>query len=167
MHPHTRKIIEQSHIKISKNIQTVDPLSYQEFLNLVSYSGLVTTDSGGLQKEAYLLNVPCVTLRSSTEWVETVESNANRIVGANHLLISKTINEMFNKKIYTKSSIFGNGKAAEIIVKELVENDPEIPTVPDPWFCDSCSLTKPQNKNWLSKFLKKGNKKVALEKLQT
>ena len=132
MHPHTRKIIEQSHIKISKNIQTVDPLSYQEFLNLVSYSGLVVTDSGGLQKEAYLLNVPCVTLRSSTEWVETVEYNANRIVGANNVLISKAINEMFNKKLNTKSSIFGNGKAAEIIVKELIENDPEIPTVPDP-----------------------------------
>lgn len=132
IHPNTRKTIEKANMIISNNIQLIDPISYQEFLNLVAFSGLVITDSGGLQKEAYLLNVPCVTLRSSTEWVETVTGKANKIVGANPALISQAISELFNKKVGTDSSVYGNGQAAENILKELVEGHPEIPTVTEP-----------------------------------
>ncbi|MFW9905690.1 MAG: non-hydrolyzing UDP-N-acetylglucosamine 2-epimerase [Candidatus Thorarchaeota archaeon] len=132
IHPNTRRIVEQSNLKISSNIQLINPISYQVFLNLVAFSGLVVTDSGGIQKEAYLLNVPCITLRSSTEWVETKVNGANRIVGANPVLISQAISESFNKKLNTDSSVYGNGKAAEIIVQELIKDHPKIPTVLEP-----------------------------------
>ncbi|MHA1228039.1 MAG: non-hydrolyzing UDP-N-acetylglucosamine 2-epimerase [Candidatus Hodarchaeales archaeon] len=131
MHPHTKKMILEYKINIPDNIKLIDPLGYHEFLNIVSYSNLVVTDSGGLQKETYLLNVPCVTLRTSTEWLETVEKGANKVVGSNPGLIIKAIEEMYGKKIQAEPSIYGNGKAAEVIVKELAENNIEIPTVPE------------------------------------
>lgn len=131
IHPHTRKIANLSQIEIPKNIKLIDPLPYKTFLNLVAYSGLVLTDSGGLQKETYLLGVPCVTLRNSTEWVETVDYGANKIVGANPSLIRSMINEMFNKDIKIDESVYGNGKASIYIIKELIENSPTIPTIPD------------------------------------
>ncbi|MFX0125665.1 MAG: non-hydrolyzing UDP-N-acetylglucosamine 2-epimerase [Candidatus Hodarchaeota archaeon] len=131
IHPNTRKTIEKSNIRISNNIQLIDPISYQKFLNLVAFSGLVITDSGGLQKEAYLLNIPCVTLRNSTEWVETVTQKANKVVGTNPDLILQAISELFNKKLETDNTVYGNGQAAENIVKELVEDLPVVPTVTD------------------------------------
>ncbi|MHA1995615.1 MAG: non-hydrolyzing UDP-N-acetylglucosamine 2-epimerase [Candidatus Hodarchaeales archaeon] len=132
IHPHTRKIIGEQEVHIPPNVKMIDPLSYHQFLNLVSFSGLVMTDSGGLQKETYLLSIPCVTLRSSTEWLETVEFNANVIVGTNPVLINQAIEEMYNKPIKTDSSVYGDGKASEKIVSELSEQTPQIPTVKDP-----------------------------------
>ncbi len=132
IHPNTRKILENSKMKISNNIKLINPISYQEFLNLVAFSGLVITYSGGLQKEAYLLNVPCITLRNSTEWVETLVNDANRIVGTKPALISQAIVDLFNKELHTDRSVYGNGKAAEIIVKELIRSDPEVPSVSEP-----------------------------------
>ncbi|MFW9856155.1 MAG: non-hydrolyzing UDP-N-acetylglucosamine 2-epimerase [Candidatus Thorarchaeota archaeon] len=131
MHPHTRKVIVSANIAIPSNIKLIEPLPYHEFLNLVAHSNLVLTDSGGLQKEAYLLNVPCVTLRTSSEWVETLEQRANVLVGTNSQLIRKAIDEMYNKKIKTDSSVYGDGNAASKIVTELLEFQPQIPTVPE------------------------------------
>ncbi|UCG02607.1 MAG: UDP-N-acetylglucosamine 2-epimerase (non-hydrolyzing) [Candidatus Heimdallarchaeota archaeon] len=129
IHPHTRKIIEKSKIELPSSIRLIDPQSYHNFLNLVVNSKLVLTDSGGLQKEAYLLEVPCVTLRNKTEWLETVEEGANKIVGNNPELIAQAIEEMINKKIAAKYSIYGDGKASKRILKELSKTIPRIPTV--------------------------------------
>jgi len=130
IHPHTKKIINMSEINIPDNVKMIDPLSYHDFLNLIAFSGLVITDSGGLQKEAYLLDVPCVTLRDSTEWVETIEHDTNMIVGSNSELILKAIAAMYAKELKTDKNVYGDGRASETIIREITENNPEIPSIP-------------------------------------
>ena len=76
----------------------------------------VLTDSGGLQKEAYFLNKQCVTLRTETEWVETLQNNWNRIVGAD---AEKIIEAVKSEPAGPKGDYFGNGKAGEKIVEAL------------------------------------------------
>ncbi len=79
VHPRTKKIIEQNNIKLAQNITLTNPLGYIDFVQLQLNSCKVITDSGGIQKEAYMLKKPCITLRSETEWVETVDSGWNRL----------------------------------------------------------------------------------------
>jgi UDP-GlcNAc3NAcA epimerase len=79
-HPRTRRVIESARIELAPDVELVEPLGYLEMLALVAAARTVLTDSGGLQKEAYWLGVPCVTLRSTTEWVDTVEAGANTLV---------------------------------------------------------------------------------------
>jgi UDP-GlcNAc3NAcA epimerase len=78
-HPRTRRVLADNGIPLSDDVELVEPLGYLEMLALVTNAEAVVTDSGGLQKEAYWLHVPCVTLRPSTEWVDTVEAGANRL----------------------------------------------------------------------------------------
>lgn len=78
IHPRTKQILDKMHIKFT-NIVLCDPKGYIDMQNLLSQAKMVFTDSGGLQKEAYFHQVPCVTLRSETEWVETVHSGWNRL----------------------------------------------------------------------------------------
>jgi UDP-N-acetylglucosamine 2-epimerase len=80
VHPRTRNIIRDHHIPIPDNIRTTEPVGYLDFLYLQSLSRRVITDSGGIQKEAYILKKPCLTLRPETEWVETVEAGWNRLI---------------------------------------------------------------------------------------
>ncbi len=80
IHPRTRRVLDEHDIRLGPNIEAVEPLGYLEMLALVAGASAVVTDSGGLQKEAYWLGVPCVTLRRSTEWVDTVEAGANALV---------------------------------------------------------------------------------------
>jgi UDP-N-acetylglucosamine 2-epimerase len=77
VHPRTRHALAGA--ALPPNVEAVEPLGYLEMLSLVSHADAVVTDSGGLQKEAYWLRVPCVTVRPSTEWVDTVEAGANRL----------------------------------------------------------------------------------------
>jgi len=77
MHPRTKKVYEGAEKKFADNIKIIEPAGYFDILMLLKNSSLVMTDSGGMQKEAYWLNVPCITLRDETEWVETVESGWN------------------------------------------------------------------------------------------
>ncbi|RLF50108.1 MAG: UDP-N-acetylglucosamine 2-epimerase (non-hydrolyzing) [Thermoplasmata archaeon] len=81
-HPRTKKRMEEYGIKMDGSIRLVSPMSYLEFITLLRYAAKVLTDSGGVQKEAYVLGVPCITLRDETEWVETVEDGWNILVGA-------------------------------------------------------------------------------------
>jgi UDP-N-acetylglucosamine 2-epimerase len=76
-HPRTRRVLAEQGIELVDAVEVVDPLGYLEMLALVSRAEAIVTDSGGLQKEAYWLHVPCVTLRPSTEWVDTVAAGAN------------------------------------------------------------------------------------------
>ncbi len=77
VHPRTKQIIEKNNIKLPKNIILTNPMGYMNFVQLQLNSYKVITDSGGIQKEAYMLKKPCITLRSETEWVETVDSGWN------------------------------------------------------------------------------------------
>ena len=80
VHPRTRHALDEHDISLPNNVQAIDPLGYLEMLALVAAAEAVVTDSGGLQKEAYWLHVPCVTVRPSTEWVDTLTAGANALV---------------------------------------------------------------------------------------
>jgi UDP-GlcNAc3NAcA epimerase len=80
VHPRTRHVLDEHGIEVPANVQGIEPLGYLEMLGLVAAAATVVTDSGGLQKEAYWLRVPCVTIRPSTEWVDTVAVGANTLV---------------------------------------------------------------------------------------
>jgi UDP-GlcNAc3NAcA epimerase len=110
VHPRTRKLIENSEISISNKIKIIDPLSYFETQYLLSKMQLVLTDSGGMQKEAYFHKVPCITLRSETEWVETVESGWNRLWSQDSYVARRDIEE------------YGDGNAAQNIYQLIKSN---------------------------------------------
>ena len=80
VHPRTRHALDEHGIDLPENVQAINPLGYLEMLALVANAHAVLTDSGGLQKEAYWLRVPCVTVRPSTEWVDTITAGANTLV---------------------------------------------------------------------------------------
>lgn len=80
-HPNTDNKLKEFGIKVPKNIILKKPIGYKEMINRVAFADKVITDSGGLQVEAFFLRRPCLTLRNETEWMETVESGWNRLVG--------------------------------------------------------------------------------------
>jgi len=82
IHPRTQKIINANNLRIPENIMVSEPLGYLDFITLESSAIKIITDSGGIQKEAYLLKKPCITIRSETEWTETVEDGWNVLVNA-------------------------------------------------------------------------------------
>jgi len=79
IHPRTRNALVTHGLEAPQNVEFCEPVSYLEMIALVSGASFVLTDSGGLQKEAYFHRVPCITLRSETEWVETIETGWNRL----------------------------------------------------------------------------------------
>lgn len=79
VHPRTKKKITETHV-VSKNIQMIEPLGYLDFITLETFAKRIITDSGGIQKEAYILQKPCITLRTETEWIETVEERWNLLI---------------------------------------------------------------------------------------
>ena len=80
IHPRTRNIIQKQGMKVPSNISMLDPVGYLDFIVLESHSKIIITDSGGIQKEAYILKKPCATIRPETEWIETVEDGWNILV---------------------------------------------------------------------------------------
>ncbi|RKX60128.1 MAG: UDP-N-acetylglucosamine 2-epimerase (non-hydrolyzing) [Thermodesulfobacteriota bacterium] len=126
-HPRTQKRIEQfglnELIKFIPNFIMKDAIGYLDFINLLSNAKLVFTDSGGVQQEACIFKVPCVTLRENTEWVETIELGVNILAGTNPDKIVNCAEKMllFEGKW---GEPFGDGKAAErivyIISKEVI-----------------------------------------------
>jgi UDP-N-acetylglucosamine 2-epimerase len=107
------------------NVDIIDPVGYLEFLFLLSKAKLMITDSGGIQKEAFLLKVPCVTLRDNTEWVETLSLNANVLVGAQEQKILEGIDKMLNAQIDFESEPFGDRQAAKRIVDSVLQGKVE------------------------------------------
>jgi UDP-N-acetylglucosamine 2-epimerase len=112
MHPRTKKSYDETNVKCCENIKIIEPFSYFDALMLLKNSSMVMTDSGGMQKEAYWLKVPCITLREETEWVETVQSGWN-ILYKNYNGLHKPINH---------NACYGDGKAARRIAKIVINN---------------------------------------------
>jgi UDP-N-acetylglucosamine 2-epimerase len=95
----------------------VPPLGYLDFMNLLLNASTVLTDSGGVQKEAYLARVPCLTLRDTTEWTETVELGWNRLVGLEPDAVLKALGEVERPGAHPE--LYGGGRAGDAIVREL------------------------------------------------
>ena len=81
VHPRARRVIKETDWRPKRHVELIEPVGYIEMIALAGSARLIVTDSGGLQKEAYWLGVPCLTLREETEWVETVASGWNTLVG--------------------------------------------------------------------------------------
>ena len=120
VHPRTRKVIAEYAIELAPDIEAIEPVGYLEMLALLSAAARVVTDSGGLQKEAYWLRVPCITLRSSTEWVDTVLAGANTLVEPEHLAQALAAARFPEDA----PPLYGDGHAAERIAEALYTLQP-------------------------------------------
>jgi UDP-N-acetylglucosamine 2-epimerase len=119
VHPRTKRILDELGISLNGNIRTVEPQGYLEMITFEKHARKILTDSGGVQKEAFYLGVPCITLRERTEWVETVEIGANRLVAPTPEEIQTAVCEdrAADWKGFTP---YGDGTAAQKIVAELL-----------------------------------------------
>lgn len=119
VHPRTEKYLKQYGLwdKLCEKVKVIPPLGYLEMLKLMVHSRKILTDSGGVQKEAYMLGVPCITMRENTEWVETVEDGWNVLVGADYGKIVDSIKNFEGAN--ERGSIFGNGDASKKICSIL------------------------------------------------
>ena len=122
IHPRTEKRIEQLGIKL-KGIRLTPPLNYLKFLKLEQSAKLVLTDSGGVQEETCILGVPCVTLRDNTERPETLEVGSNVLAGTDPARIMNSVEQMLTRPTNWIQP-FGDGRAAEKILKIILENIP-------------------------------------------
>ena len=118
VHPRSRKYLEEYGMwdRLPANIIVTEPLGYLDMLKLMRHSCKILTDSGGIQKEAYILSVPCITLRENTEWVETVEEGGNVLVGADIQDILLNIRRESPASSF-KNALFGDGNAARQMSK--------------------------------------------------
>lgn len=113
LHPRTRKILESNGFHFDSHVQLIEPVGYLEMISLESACSGIVTDSGGVQKEAYFFNKPCITLRDATEWTELVESGWNTLVGADTNKIISSINNIHTPDGHP--DLYGNGNTAEQI----------------------------------------------------
>jgi len=124
MHPRTRKVMQENKICISQasDVRVIQPVGYLDMIKLESHASLVLTDSGGVQKEAYFAEVPCITLRDETEWVETVAAGVNILAGADKKAIIEACEQAKSMNVKLKAGIYGDGSAAEIIVQNIISS---------------------------------------------
>jgi UDP-GlcNAc3NAcA epimerase len=115
VHPRTRQALAEHTIELPENVEPIDPLGYLEMLALIGASDAVLTDSGGLQKEAYWLHVPCVTVRPSTEWVDTLAAGANTLVEPDGIAAALDHAQFPDDA----PQLYGDGHAAERVAAAL------------------------------------------------
>lgn len=120
IHPRTAHALEATALAAPPRVRLIPPVGYLDMLVLESSACRILTDSGGVQKEAYLLGVPCVTLREETEWVETVEAGWNQLVGADPAAIQAAVNRL--PPCSPRPMLFGDGEASRRIVRILCED---------------------------------------------
>ena len=118
IHPRTMKRIKKFGLEVPKGITAIEPLGFLEFLQLEANAKLVLTDSGGVQEETCILNVPCVTLRDSTERPETLEVGSNVLAGVNQEKILEGVKFMVSKE-RNWNNPFGDGKAGKRVAEIL------------------------------------------------
>lgn len=120
VHPRTISRIKSFHIDLKEynNIDFIDPVGYLDSVSYQTYAEAIITDSGGMQKEAYMLRKKCITIRSETEWIETLEGNWNTLVFDDLSLIQNHIE--IEPQNY-KEGLYGDGNAAREIVKMINE----------------------------------------------
>ena len=124
VHPRTEAALKEHGLweRAREAMRIVDPVGYLDFIALLDGAERMVTDSGGVQKEAFFLDTPCVTLREETEWTETVDAGYNVLVGVDEAAIREQLSRDFGLDPATKPTPYGDGNAAEEIVR-LLESD--------------------------------------------
>ena len=129
LHPRTRKkmteLLEADVVEeLQKNpkIQVIDPAGFLDMISLESNCSLVITDSGGVQKEAFFFQKPCIILRDQTEWVEIIENGNALLVGSNEGKLIEAFHQLSHKNDFTYPPFFGDGHAAEEICRLMIEH---------------------------------------------
>lgn len=120
VHPRTRKALDKTGIALGENIMPIEPVSYLQMLTLERHARAILTDSGGVQKEALWLMVPCITMRDETEWTETVECGWNTLTGTDPARILAALR--LPRPAKAPPQIYGDGHAAERIANILKED---------------------------------------------
>lgn len=122
IHPRTKNLIKKHNLKVRK-VKIIESVSYIDMVKLEQEAAIILTDSGGVQKEAYFLKVPCLVLRDETEWVETVKIGWNYLAGANTNKIVDTIDKIrridFANKKYPY--FYGDGNSADKMLKVILK----------------------------------------------
>jgi UDP-N-acetylglucosamine 2-epimerase len=121
-HPRTRAALASNTVLLAPHVRVVDPLGYLDFAALASQARVILTDSGGLQKEAYWYGIPCVTMRPSTEWVDTVELGANALVDDDPDRIVAAVAQA--RMPADAPPLYGDGHASDRIAELLVTLSP-------------------------------------------
>jgi UDP-N-acetylglucosamine 2-epimerase len=122
VHPRTRKVLEDAGLEAAPNVRLLRPLGYLDFTALASQARVIATDSGGLQKEAYWHGVPCVTLRDTTEWTDTVAVKANVLVDNDPDAIAAAVASAHMPD--ERPQLYGDGHASERIAEVLASLPP-------------------------------------------
>ncbi len=120
VHPRTRACLERYGMSLKKHVQMIEPVGYFDMLALERAAYRILTDSGGVQKEAFLLGVPCVTLREETEWTETVEAGWNTLVGNRWETIGEVVGLPTPHSL--RQNPYGEGDAAKRIAYSLSDH---------------------------------------------
>lgn len=121
-HPRTRAALASNRLLLAPHVRLLDPLGYLDFAALASQARVILTDSGGLQKEAYWYGVPCVTMRPSTEWADTVELGANTLVDDDPDRIVAAVADAHIPD--DRPPLYGDGRASDRIAGLLVTLSP-------------------------------------------
>jgi UDP-GlcNAc3NAcA epimerase len=119
VHPRTQKTLSSLDIKIEAHVRIVEPVGYFDMLVLEENARLIATDSGGVQREAYYSKIPCLTLRDETEWMATLDTGWNKLVGADRSLIQASWSDFSPPA--KSPPIYGDGTAAQRITQILNE----------------------------------------------
>jgi UDP-N-acetylglucosamine 2-epimerase len=120
VHPRTRRAMARAGLAVPANVRAIDPVGYLAMVALEAHAAAIATDSGGVQKEAYLAGVPCLTLRSETEWVETVAAGWNRVIALEPGALRSALDDAsFMDRGRPRPNLFGDGQAAGRIVAAL------------------------------------------------
>jgi UDP-N-acetylglucosamine 2-epimerase len=120
LHPRTRDVLNKAgEWSTPKNVRLVAPLSYLDMLAMEKHARLILTDSGGVQKEAFMMRVPCVTLRNETEWIETVETGWNRLAGTKPEEVVAAAHAAMEERPPDPGIMYGDGHSAERIIGVL------------------------------------------------
>jgi UDP-GlcNAc3NAcA epimerase len=125
VHPRTRRAMREVDCRLNPLVRLIDPVDYLEMVALSESARMILTDSGGLQKEAYWLGVPCLTLRDETEWVETVDAGWNILVGADSEKIIEAVHSFLPPSSHP--TLYGDGSAAARFVDLLETACPFVP----------------------------------------
>lgn len=120
LHPRTKKMLELHNISL--NFQTIPPVGYFDMIELLKGASIVMSDSGGLQKEAYFFNKPCITMRDETEWVELIEAGVNKLAGADTQRILDAFHFFKNEITSFPKGMYGDSHAAQKIVDYLTSH---------------------------------------------